>query len=218
MDMETFTIVRNISILSVILPLIFFILALRKPQQPATVKLLGALIFASGLSDFICLILYKYFRINSNPVILVYVVMQYILLSLVYRNAYTLRGFKKMTIAGIIVFVAFAVVNLFFVQGMERLNSNAFSISSGVLMFYCLVYFYQLFQELPEPYIERMFMFWVSAAVFIYFGTNLFLFATVDRLIDKNDNQFLLSWALHNGSNAFKNVVFAIAMYIAGRK
>lgn len=218
MGMETYNIIRNLSMYSVFIPLLFFVRALCNKLQPASVKLLGSLLVISALSDFISLISYQYFKINPNPIILVYAVAQFILLSLVYRSKYTNTILQKITIAGIVLFVAFAFVNFFFVQGIVRLNSNAFTASSALLLVYSVLYFHQLLHDLPDPFIERIFMFWASAAVFIYFGTNLFLFATVDRVIDKNDNQFLLSWALHNGSNAFKNIVFAIAMFVASIK
>jgi uncharacterized membrane protein len=129
--------------------------------------------------------------------------------------SFTLPAYKKIIALVGIIFTIFAVVNLFFIQGPQGFNTNSFTISGIVFVLYSVVYFCRLIRELPEPYIERMHMFWVNTAVFIYFGINLFLFITVDRLILKADNQFLLSWGLHNSSNALKNIIFTIAVYVA---
>ncbi|SKC83923.1 hypothetical protein [Ohtaekwangia koreensis] len=214
MNFETFVVIRNISVLSVLVPLILLVFALRKREQPVPVKLLGILLSVSALSDVLSLVLYMQFKINPNPVNSVYVWLQFILMSLIYKAAYTRIWYKRIIDIGIITFTIFAIVNMFFIQGVNGFNSNTFTVSSIAFMFYSLLHSYQLVKDLPELHIERMFMFWFSAAVFIYFGTNLFLFATIDRLIVKADNQFLLSWGFHNGTNAFKNLLFAIALYV----
>jgi hypothetical protein len=133
----------------------------------------------------------------------------------IYRTEYTRVAFKRLADVVSIAFIIFAVINFVYIQGVHELNTNLFTVSSIVLMIFCLLYFYQIIQELPELYIERMVMFWIGAGVFFYFGTNLFLFLTVDRFIPKADENFLLSWGLHNGSNMVKNTIFSMAFYVA---
>jgi hypothetical protein len=215
MDLETFRILRDISVYSILLPLAVFIFAQNRKKLPAGVWLLGALLLASGLSDLLCLVLYKHFGINPNTIVSIYLCVQFALLSSIYSTAFTIPVHKKIISAIAILFIVFAAINLFFIQGVTGFNTNLFTISSIVFVLYAIFYFYRLIRELPEPFIERMHMFWINTAVFIYFGINLFLFVTVDRLILKADNQFLLSWGLHNGSNALKNVIFTIALYVA---
>jgi hypothetical protein len=215
MDLETFRILRDISVYSILLPLAVFIFARNRKKLSKGVWLLGALLLASGLSDLLCLVLYKHFGINPNTIVSIYLCVQFVLLSAIYRAALTIPSHKKIIATVSILFVTFAVVNVFFIQGVTGFNTNLFTISSVVFVLYSMFYFYRLIRELPEPFIERMYMFWINTAVFIYFGINLFLFVTVDRLILKADNQFLLSWGLHNGSNALKNVILTIALYVA---
>lgn len=215
MDLETFRILRDISIYSILLPLAVFFFARNRKKLPTGIWLLGALLLASGLSDILCLVLYKRFGTNPNTVVSIYLCVQFVLLSSIYYTVVTIRAYKKVISSIAILFIVFATVNLFFIQGVTGFNTNLFTISSIVFILYSIIYFYRLIRELPEPFIERMYMFWVNTAVFIYFGINLFLFLTVDRLIMKADNQFLLSWGLHNGSNALKNIIFTIAVYVS---
>lgn len=215
MDLETFRILRDISVYSILIPLAVFIFARNRKKLPTGIWLLGALLLASGLSDMLCLLLYKYFGINPNTIVSIYLCVQFILLSSIYRTAFSVPSYKKIISITGVLFAIFAVINLFFIQGVTGFNTNLFTISSIVFVLYSIFYFYRLIRELPEPFIERMYMFWINTAVFIYFGLNLFLFVTVDRLILKADNQFLLSWGLHNGSNALKNVIFTIALYVS---
>ncbi len=215
MDLETFRLLRDISVYSILIPLAVFIFARSRKKLPDTVWLLGALLLASGLSDMLCLALYTQFGVNPNTIVSIYLWIQFMLLSGIYYRSFTLPSYKKVISVIGILFTIFAVVNMFFIQGVDGFNTNSFTISSIIFIIYSVIYFYRLIRELPEPYIERMHMFWVNTAVFIYFGINLFLFMTVDRLIIKADNQFLLSWGLHNSSNALKNIIFTVAVYVA---
>ncbi|SKC85145.1 hypothetical protein [Ohtaekwangia koreensis] len=215
MTLETYIGVRNISSYSVLLPLALFAIAVYKRKQPGSVWLLGVLLIVSGLADLVSFLIYTRYHINPNPVVSVYGLLQFLILMFIYRTEYTRIAFKRLADVVSIAFIIFAAINFVYIQGVHGLNTNLFTVSSIVLMIFCLIYFYQIIQELPEPYIERMVMFWVGAGVFFYFGTNLFLFLTVDRFIPKADENFLLSWALHNGSNMVKNIIFSIAFYVA---
>jgi hypothetical protein len=218
MNLETYIGIRNISSYSVLLPLAFFAIAVYNRKQPGSVWLLGVLLIVSGVADLMSFLIYTHYHINPNPIVSVYGLLQFLILMIIYRIEYTHLVFKRLADVVILSFTIFAIVNFWFIQGVHALNTSLFTVSSIVLMIFCLLYFYQVIQDLPEPYIERMVMFWVSAGVFFYFGTNLFLFLTVDRFILKADESFLLSWGLHNGSNTVKNIIFSIAFYVAGIK
>jgi hypothetical protein len=216
MDLETFGIISNISTFSVLLPLFVFFTAIYKKNQPYTVKVLGVLLVIAALSDFLSAYLHAQFKINPNPIVSAYVLLQFITLSLIYKSSYTRRWNKWMTNVVNILFTLFALINFFFVQGVYGFNSYSFAVSSVIFIIYAFLFSYQVLLELPERHIERTFMFWVNSAVFFYFGTNLYLFATVDQLLSQQDiSQFLLSWAMHNGSNTLKNIMFTIALVVA---
>jgi len=215
MNFETFGIIRIISIVSVLLPLSVFFIALYKKNLSYTVKVLGVLLIIAGLSDFLSAILYSAFKFKPNPIISTYVLLQFITLSLIYKNSYTRRWNRIMTNVVCILFTIFAVINFFFIQGVQGFNSYSFAISAVIFIIHALLFSYQLLLELPERHIEKTYMFWVNSAVFFYFGTNLYLFATVDRLLSQQDtSQFLLSWAMHNGSNTLKNIMFTVALLV----
>jgi len=215
MELDIFVGIRNISSFSILLPLSVFTAAIYKKKQAHSVWLLGMLLLVSGLADLFSFLSYRYFHTNPNIVINIYGILQFLLLGYIYRAEYTRPLLKRLVDIISIAFIVFALVNFFFLQGPKAFNSNTFTVTSVVIMLFCLTYFYQIVQELPEPYIERMIMFWVGAAVFFYFGTNLFLFLTVDRMLPRADSGYLLSWGLHNGSNVVKNILFTIAMYMA---
>ena len=219
MYLETFVVIRNISSLSVLIPLFFFAIAVYKRKQPYTVWLTAGLIVLSALSDLLSYIFYTCFKLNANPVISIYVVLQFILVGLIYRKEYTTLGYKTLTDIVSVLYTFFFIINFIFIQGINGFSSNAFMLSGILLLTYSVLFCYQLVRELPDPNIERIFMFWISGGLFFYFGINLFLFTIVDRMvIQENTNQFLLSWGLHNGSNAIKNLLFAIGFHVAGLK
>jgi hypothetical protein len=193
------------------MPLAFFIPAFKKRNIPATVKLIGVLLFISGLADLLSTILIE-FKINPNLVITLYVILQFVLLSLFYRSAYNLNSLKRTAIIFVIVFLIFAGINLFGFQGITGFNSNLFTISSIVFVFYAMVLFYRLIYELPVIQIQEFFLFWFNCAIFIYFGFNLFIFISVNQILISQNDQILASWAFHNIMNIIKNVIFTIGI------
>lgn len=213
MDFRTFDLIANVSSFSVLLPLFFFVLAIRKKNAPYPVKVLGAFLIISGLSDLVSTILIE-FEINPNFVISLYVISQFVLLSLIYRGSFTQCPYKKITVVGIAVFLIFAAYNLVVIQGVTGFNSNSFTISSVVFIAYSIAFFYRLMVELPVAQLQQLFMFWFNSAVFIYFGFNLFIFISIDRLLESEHDQILYSWAFHNCINIVKNVMLSIGLRV----
>jgi hypothetical protein len=211
MDFRLFDIIANVSSLSVLIPLAFFIPVFKKRNIPATVKLLGVLLFISGLADLLSTILIE-LKCNPNLVITLYVTLQFIFLSLFYRSAYNLKSLKGITLISVIVFLMFAGYNLFRIQGITGFNSNSFTISSLVFILYAMVLFYRLIYELPVVQIQDFYLFWFNCAIFIYFGFNLFIFISVNQILISQNEQILASWAFHNIMNIIKNVIFAIGL------
>lgn len=217
MDFRTFDLIANASSFSVLLPLFFFVLAIRRKNASYPVKVLGAFLFISGLSDLLSTILIEFKR-NPNFVISLYVILQFVLLGLIYRNAFTQTSYKKITLAGIAVFLIFAAYNLVVIQGVTEFNSNSFTISSLVFIAYSIAFFYRLMVELPVEQVQRLFMFWFNSAVFIYFGFNLFIFISIDRLLESENDQILYSWAFHNCVNSLRNIILAVGLYVSARQ
>lgn len=214
MDFRTFDLIANVSSFSVLLPLFFFVLAIRKKNAPYPVKVLGAFLFISGLSDLASTILIE-FKINPNFIISIYVILQFVLLSLIYRNVFTKTSYKKISVIAIAVFLIFAAYNLFVIQGVTGFNSNSFTISSVVFIAYSIAFFYRLMVELPVPQVQQLFIFWFNSAVFIYFGFNLFIFISINSLLPSQNDQLLFSWAFHNCINIVKNLMLTIGMCVA---
>jgi len=212
MHFKTYNFIAGLSVLSVIVPIAFFLLVIRKKYVPGVVKLIGALLLISGLSDLISGVLVVY-RLNPNGIVTTFVILQFILLNVIYFLSHPV--FRRITIIVTSIFFFFALYNLFVLQGIDGFNSNSFTISSIVFIIYSILFSYKLLVDLPYPQLEKQLMFWFNSAVLMYFSCNLFVFTTVSYLIESKSDQLLLSWAFHNGFNILKNMVFAIALAVA---
>src|SRR5688572_7177418 len=115
MDLETFRILRDISIYSILIPLAVFLFARSRKKLPNTVWLLGALLLSSGLSDVLCLVLYIQYGVNPNTIVSIYLWVQFMLLSGIYYISFTLPGHKKVIATVGILFTIFAAANLFLI-------------------------------------------------------------------------------------------------------
>ncbi|GHN02012.1 hypothetical protein WSM22_35010 [Cytophagales bacterium WSM2-2] len=214
MDFKTFDLIAISSALSVTIPLFSFFLSLGSKRATYAVKLLGALLISSGLSDLLSRLFYN-LKLNPNPVISVYIISQFALVSLIYHDSFRKKIYKRVIIGGVNVFIVFATVNMLFVQGLSGFNSNIFTASSVVFVIYAFVFFHQLLADVQEIKLEFMFIFWFNCAVIMYFGASIFIFSTISFLITTANDQALLSWTFHNIFNIIKNLILAWALYIS---
>ncbi len=190
---------------SCLLPLILTLL--KRPSSRA-IHLVRILTAASFIFDTISLY-YGRQGINSYPVNNAFLLVQFIILLLIYREAFGWR-YRPVYVAGA-VYTALFGVNYLFVQSPYTLNSYAYTVSGVILMVLSLLYFRYLLKNLPEPHVHRSPLIWINIAVLVYFGGNLFLFMLYN---------FFASgiWILHNMLNIIKNILLFVAVWQSQRK
>lgn len=154
--------------------------------------------------------------INSYPFTNLFFILQAWILFSIYKHQ--LATNKKVIETFRLSFAAFFLVNYFFIQTPELLNSYSISISGVLFMSLSLYYFYNLLQKLPEVYIHRMPMVWINIAVLVYYAGNLFLFIFNNYFTEGIDGNQRYMWMLHNILNITKNILFFVAIWQNLRK
>jgi len=203
------------SMFSVLIP-IFFLLRKKQNFKNSIIKILGALLFVSLVSDLASLILFKLGGKSSTPIVNTFFITQFVLLSCVY---YRLLKNKNLSYIAAILFLLFSVLNIVFIQPFTEFQSWILTLGSIILMCYSIVYFLQLLDFPPTLNLFRHFSFWFNMAVFYYFGASFLVFISRNYVLQTQSLRFTnMVWGFHNVNTIIKNILFAIAIYFAGVK
>ncbi|MBL7856293.1 MAG: hypothetical protein JNM57_01290 [Cyclobacteriaceae bacterium] len=108
---------------------------------------------------------------------------------------------------------SFSVGNYFFYQTPYRFNSYTSYTGALVMLFYSLIYLYDLLHDLPTERIQDIPMLWIVFAFLFYYGGTLFVFLTNNLLLESNLDIHRANWILHNMLNVMKNVFLSIALW-----
>jgi hypothetical protein len=111
-----------------------------------------------------------------------------------------------------LLFLIFAVINIIVVQKND-INTYTKSLSSTLLIFYCLVYYYRLMVDLPVLELQRVPMFWYSIAILMYNAGTLFLLLFTTYLIEVLHNDLLIYWTFHNILDIVQNLIVMIGLW-----
>lgn len=146
-------------------------------------KLLLAAIILGALTEIGMTIAARVWH-NNMPILHVYTVLDFCLLLSVYHYEKMSLISKKVYVTLLISFIALAIGNAIFYQGIMEGNSLVRSIEGIILIILALYYFFDLLKQLDTHHPERTFLFWVSVAVLVNFGGNLLIFIYFNQIQD----------------------------------
>lgn len=144
----------------------------------------------------------------------VYSVCEFTLLSLFFISASSRRNFRRTLRLLIFVFVGVALLDVY-IRGIEGWDDLTLAIESVILIFYSLFTLYFMIQDLEFPNITATPQFWIIAAILVYFGGDIFVFASSNYIIatDYNANRYL--WAIHGVLHIIFNILLTIGLWKA---
>lgn len=135
---------------------------------------------------------------NMNLVPNIFEIINLPLAVLLYRRRIHWKNKNTVAILIIAPFLIFSLVNLIFIQGPQSFNSYTSSLASVCFILMSLTYFYVLIQQLPTESITKLPMFWVNAAILIYYSGTFFLYLSADYLINVLNNDLVTFWMFHH--------------------
>ena len=113
--------------------------------------------------------------------------LEYLFYSFIFYIHLAQPWFKKIVITGSTLFALYAVY-FWVAKDIQSFNASFLSIGSGLMVLYCCLFFWQLFEGSEEVQLLKTPMFWISAGLFLFnlgeFTYNLFsgfLFEKGDR-------------------------------------
>jgi len=209
--MDIVLIVAHASSLSALAPLA---LSFRAPV-PLETKFLRVLLAGSCVFDLTSLLM-ALRGFNTYPIANLFFLFQAVVLMLLYYRKYSpsrlyLRIFGSM-------YITYFAVNYVVLQGPKVLSTYSIPVSGLILMAVALSYFVYLLRNLPEVFVHRMPLVWISIAVLIYYAGNLFLFIMNNYFSLGSEGTQRVMWIIHNSLNITKNTLFLVAIWQGSRK
>lgn len=117
---------------------------------------------------------------------------------------------KLIRILGIL-FPAFAIINLFFIQSIHTVNSYTIVVASGIILFLTVCYFDQLRNANESIKLTGHPMVWLSLGAFIFHAANLPYIISLDYLIHKNLSLAIALYYIYLGLNCILYTFYSIA-------
>ena len=208
-DQSLAEIIRLASILSVVMPLVLYLIKLRYASR--AVHFIGVLMIFSALSDIAAFVLSS--RGESTVTLFnSYYIIVFILLGWFFYEILPPTKNSRTTIAGLVVYVLAFILITLYVQPFNEYQTFMWTITGMIMIFFSISYFINLFSARTN--VSNYELLWINSGILLYFSLNLFLFVMSSYILTKLDPEIsALIWSFHNVNNIMKNVLFSCGIY-----
>jgi hypothetical protein len=159
---------------------------------------LGLILIFSFATEIVSFVGVHIIHANMNLASNTFDILYLPLAVLLYRKRIHWKNTNVVATVIVVLYVLFALVNLFIIQGPFNYNGYANSLASVCFILMSLTYFYVLIQQLPAESITKLPMFWINTAILIYHSGTFFLYLTADYLITVLNNDLITFWMFHH--------------------
>lgn len=210
-DSDTFAVFSKILFYSNFLPFLFSWIKLKIPSYLLPLRILFVVSYISTLA-----LGYFHRSIGNNLFIGVsYVTIEYLIFSRIYWIKIPDDGLKVFIKYCSILLGVFAVVNLFFIQGIFNENSYTRSILSIMTILLAFMYFWSMLNSLNVENLYRDPMFWLNCGILLYASASFSVFLFSGYLQNTKDYGPLRTfWTLKNIMGILRNVFFTYAFWL----
>lgn len=211
--MTGFHIVRYISAISVILPLI----ALIKNHRFLTgeLKFVGYLVCVAVIGELTGG-LQTIFGINNMPSLHAYAVLEFAAIALIYYHYFKSKKIRAVIVSLIIAFSVFSILNIILFQRHTEFNTYPRTLEALLIIMIALFYLFHLSRKLQDIALEHDPMFWVNGGIFFYFTGTVLLFMMSNYMMDREPEMHFKVWSvMHSALNITFNAAIAVGLWVA---
>lgn len=146
----------------------------------------------------------------SYLMLAIFTIVEYVLFASFLHKV--LRGsYVRKSLIGIsILFVAFLILRSFTHFG-NTFDTLPASIESLIILFYCVVYFFEQIKQPTSLFLYNEKEFWIVCGFMIYSACSFFIFLLSSQLSEGELNKY---WIIARFGNILKNLLFAVAFFI----
>ncbi len=208
--------VRIVSNLSIIVPLVLYLVKFKNAPRP--IHIMGTLVIVSAFCDLIGFILMSG-KHSTAVVINIYYMLTFILLSwYYYESIFKVKYKLVLPIGSVVYFVLFLVIT-FTMQDISFYQNRVWVLISVILLVYSLLYSVYLHKDVLRSGKQGGSALCFSTGIFYYFAWSTGIFIVTEYLLVKLDSEtMLLVWMAHNLGNIGKNLFLAAGFYFTANK
>ncbi|HZY79156.1 MAG TPA: hypothetical protein VFE50_06525 [Cyclobacteriaceae bacterium] len=133
------------------------------------------------------------------------------LLLLLYRRRLEWPNKNAITYSALTFFLAFAFINLFFIQGLHGPGHYTSFVASFFFIVIAITY---LFNDVRAQRLKRP-MFWITIASLIYHGVTIYIYIWQEYMVEVMKNNFIGAWMVHNSIGIVHYLLLAYALLLA---
>lgn len=176
------------------------------------------LVWVSAATEILAYVLIWLFSFNL-PLLHVFTVIEFYLIVKIYQTALKEKNKDQFFKVSVIGFTIIAIVYASLSGNIMKMNDVVRVVESIYLTFLALYFFYHTLQTLEIRHLEHSSMFWINAAVLIYFSSNLFIFllSNYGDFFEEGSDLADIMYGLHATITITKHLLFAIALGVNNR-
>ncbi len=163
-----------------------------------------------GLITQITALIFTSQKINNLPLLHIYTLLEFIFLSLFYKNILKQEILSKKYFNILIISISISILiilNSIFLQNIYTFNSNAKTLTQVIYICYALTYFFNVTLE-KTPIIK--FLNSINAAILLYYAGSLFIFM-FSNVFFSLSKEHIVFWVV----NALLYLIFQLWVFIA---
>lgn len=214
MDIAILHTIFYASLITIIIPLILLTISINR--QPGHFIWLTVFLSFSFMCDIAGRLL-LHNGINPNYAGHAYQLGNIALISVFFHYIINWTKLKACLLVGNILYFAFAVFNVAFLQ-KAQVNSYTQVLQSIIILILCIWFFYKLLRELPTQQIQKLPLFWIASALFFTYSGKLVVYAVAHYLSHVLKDNLIILWSLHNLLSVIGNLLIAWGTWLQLKK
>lgn len=176
-------------------------------KSKSIIKWFNAFLILGFIVQISMLVLYMQ-RFNNLPFVHLYTLLEFIFLSLFYKNILQKETFLKKYFTVFIISISILIVlNSIFLQNIYTFNSNTKTLTQLIYISYALAYF---FQALFDRNALSKLLNWINSAILLYYAGSLFIFMASSAFFQLTE-MYRFFWVI----NALLYLIFQLLLFIA---
>jgi hypothetical protein len=192
------------------------IIFLERSRQPIVYKGLAACLLFSFLTEITAQTLH-WFGLNPNIAGNLYTLLSTIVITFFFYHAIQWESLKRPLILTNIIYLAFALLNLFFIQKSGP-NSYAYTFQSIIIIVLSITFFFKLLKELPTFQVQKDPLFWIVSGFLFSYAGKLVIQSVTHYLIHIAKDNLEIVWTMHNFLAIIGCLIMAYGAYVKVRQ
>ncbi len=176
----------GIYIVLLCLTLVSYVITYRRNEQYA--KMIILLMVLWLVTSVLAIYLYKYEGVTNNLFLFhISTPLEFIIVSLLYKNALSGQVFKKMIFIAIPLFVVLNILMSAFVEKPDTNNSYMVIMQSIMLTYYSLLFLRETLLLQQVTVLQRYPMFWISVGLLFYYVSILMIEGLFNYMMSRSN-------------------------------